>query len=647
MNEWSGRRVTEAREWALGHLPATCGKCGGPIKPAQGWVLGHIKDRALFPELMWQPTNWQREHRDCSNSSSQSVVQKNAAVTALVAVGVDRADAAELVADGGLFPEPRAPRQSPPLPFSLPATTRPRVTATSKAAPSIETREPLILRQDLVWDSARLREYSWLEEFALVPDDAAPPLAMTPPHPEAVCSYGWDGCTHVDPGHQIVRWARESVKVDLRWWQRLAIVRQMEHRADGTPCWEEVDETAPRRSGKSVRIRVMALWRMAHADLIGEIQTVVHCGNDLPICREIQRGAWPWARARWGDKSVTTANGKEQIEGADGSRWLVKAQDSVYGYDAGLGVVDEAWDVKPAAITEGLEPALMERLWSQLHITSTAHRKATSLLKGKISAALASDDGRTLLLWWGALPQDDPGDPEVHRKASPHWSAEREKMLATKYERALLGEDDPDADDPDPMEGFRAQYLNVWALKAAKLARGTAIVDRAAWDELTVPAPSSTPTGCAVESWFDSGVSVALAWTLEDGAALVHVVDCPDLATAREAVDASGYRGRVSVGASIADHVELRGLPLDPVRATPIAGVLDIAQLLRDGQLAHAGGDALTRQILAQRTVPGAGGPRLATHARADAIKAAAWAASAARNRPARKSKMRVLVASS
>lgn len=646
VSDWSGRKVQEARAWALANLPAVCGKCGTAIKPAQAWVLGHIKSRITHPELTWSRNNWQREHDGCSRSSAQSVVQENAAARALRSVGIDPRDLAE---DGALFPSPSTPGQSPPLPFSLPGTTlRPRVTSITKAAPSADTREPLILRDALVWNPDRLREVPWLAEFADVPEDSSPPLAMTPPHPEAMCSYGWDGCTHVEDGHQIVRWARETVQVTLRWWQRLAIVRQMEHRADGTPCWKEVDESAPRRSGKSVRIRVMALWRMSHAELIGEVQNVMHCGNDLPICREIQRGAWPWARARWGEKSVTTANGKEQIENPeDGSRWLVKAQDSVYGYDAGLGVVDEAWDVKPMAVTDGLEPALMERLWAQLHITSTAHRKASSLLKGKIAAALASDNGRALLLLWGALPQDDPSDPAVHRKASPYWSQDRAEMLADKYERAVLGEDDPDADDPDPMEGFRAQYLNVWALKAAKLQRGTAIVDRAAWNELTVPMPATAPAACAVESWYDAGVSVALAWTLDDGAALVDVTECPDLATARNVIDASRYRGRISVGASVADDPALRGLALDPLRSSPLAGVLDVAQLLRDGQLAHTGGEALTRQVLAQRTVPGAGGPRLATHARVDAVKAAAWAATQARSKPARKSKMLVVTASS
>ena len=55
----------------------------------------------------------------------------------------------------------------------------------------------------------------------------------------------------------------------------------------------EVLESAPRRAGKSVRLRGLMLWRMEHGDaLFGETQTIMHTGSDVAICREIQRGAW-------------------------------------------------------------------------------------------------------------------------------------------------------------------------------------------------------------------------------------------------------------------------------------------------------------------------------------------------------------------
>ncbi len=325
---------------------------------------------------------------------------------------------------------------------------------------------------------------------------------------------------------------------------------------------------------------------------------------------------------------------------------MVKAQGAAYGLDANLALADECWDVKPDTISEGLEPMLLERLWAQLHLTSTAHRRARSTMKTRIAGALAADDGRTLLLLWGARPQDDPGDEATWRAASPHWSDDRRRMLASKYEKALAGEVDPEADDPDPMEGFRAQYLNVWPPLNVKITRGEPVVDRAAWGELVVPRPDRTPDAAAIEGHFDAGLSVALAWRLPDGAAVVVVEAVDDLALAGLTVTASGYVGEVVVGASLVDDPALAGLRTRSGKGTPVIAGTDLARLLADGQLAHDGSPHLASQVLGARTVPGMGAPRLASHGRVDAIKAAIWAAAAARSRPARRGLGRVLLPS-
>lgn len=306
----------------------------------------------------------------------------------------------------------------------------------------------------LTWDPVRLAEYKWLQPLLEVPEDAAPPLAMSLPPEDAVGSYG----------AQAIEWIESTQQIRLRWWQALAITRQLEHREDGSLCHRVVLESAPRRAGKSVRVRGVALWRMAHPDLFGEVQTVIHTGSDVAICREIQRGAWRWAAdvAGW---TVSQSNGKEALETPAGDRWLVRAQRAVYGYDVCLGIVDEAWNVLPDTVSEGLEPAILERSSPQLHLTSTAHRRATSLMRSRLQVALAGDVEDTLLLLWAAPAGSNPGDPAVWRAASPHWSEDRRRMIANKYAKAVAGEADPQADDPDPMAGFTAQYLNIWPLR--------------------------------------------------------------------------------------------------------------------------------------------------------------------------------------
>ncbi|HKX46753.1 MAG TPA: HNH endonuclease [Planctomycetota bacterium] len=465
-----------------------------------------------------------------------------------------------------------------------------------------------------------LARYPWLEPYADVPNDAAAPLAMSPPPADAVDSYG----------KSAVEWVETTQRITLRWWQALSITRQLEHRADGSLCHRAVVESTPRRAGKSVRIRAMALWRLAHAELFGEPQVVIHTGSDVAICREIQRGAWRWCEetAGW---SVSRANGKEAVETPTEDRWLVRAQRAVYGYDVCLGIVDEGWDVEPDTVSEGLEPALMERSSPQIHMTSTAHRRATSLMRSALLHAFGADDPETLLLLWGARPGSDPADPAVWKASSPHWSDDRRKMIAAKYEKALAGEDDPELDDPDPMRGFEAQYLNVWRLRERR-SIGEPVISEAGWAALEAAAPARPPDAVAVEDWFARGVSVALAWRVA-GRAVVAVSAYDSVAGAARAVREAGYTRAVLAGSSIAGDPawKAEAVKVEAHKGTVRGAVEDLSRLLTDDALRHNGGPDLSAQVLELRTSPGVDGPRVRTTSAADGVKAAVWAALAAR----------------
>lgn len=347
------------------------------------------------------------------------------------------------------------------------------------------------VRPELTWARHVKSAPAWLKPYLEVPDDASPPLAMTPVHPESVGSLG----------PEAIAWVKDELGIELRWWQKLAMVRQLEAREDETLCWQSIVESGTRRIGKSVRLRSTALWRIDHPDLFGEPQLVIHTGKDLAIVREIQRGAWNWAETRgW---RVIRALMRESIENGE-HRWLARSTDSVYGYDVTLGMVDEGWDVDPPTVSEGLEPATLERFSPQIHLTSTAHRKATSLMRGRISDALAIDDLVTLLLLWGAPDGSDTSSPTTWRSASAYWSDDRLRLMRAKFEKALRGEQDPELDDPDPMAGFESQYLNRWQLKTGA---GGALPG---WDALAVDQtpPAAESLGVAADasgSWFSLG----------------------------------------------------------------------------------------------------------------------------------------------
>ncbi|MDE0775545.1 MAG: HNH endonuclease [Nocardioides sp.] len=468
-----------------------------------------------------------------------------------------------------------------------------------------------------------------MAEFVEVPEDAAPPLWMSPVPADAVCSYAWSGCEHLEGEPDALEWIEFVEGKTLRWWQRLAIVRQLEHREDGSLCHKVVLDSGPRRIGKSVRMRGLAMWRMANATLFGERQVVVHTGSDVTVCRAMQKAAWPWSRSMgW---KVIQANGKEAVETSEGDEWLVRSQKGVYGWDTTLALVDESWDVEPVTVSEGLEPSTMERSSAQLHMTSTAHRLATSLMRVRISTALAVDDGETLILIWAAPPGADVSDPATWRAASPHWTEDRRRMIAAKYSAALAGEVDPEADDPDPIAGFVAQYLNQWRLTERRTP-GDVLVDEDAWAELGVLPEDRVPDAVAVESWYADGVTVAMAWR-DGNAAVVSASDHVDLVAAVAAVKASRFRGRVTVGASLADDPALAGVRTAPSSMRTAAAVGELSRLLGDGVVRHDAGEHLTGQVLAVRTQVGVDGPRVVSKRRADAVKAAVWAIAAARER--------------
>lgn len=359
------------------------------------------------------------------------------------------------------------------------------------AVAQIDNLESLLEARDEPMVACQL---DWLTDFADVPEDAAPPLAMSGPHPRAVGSYG----------AECIKWAREEMGITLRWWQALAVTRQLEHDAAGVLVWREIVESGPRRIGKSVRLRIVALWRLAHAERFNETQLAMLVSKDLAVGKEIHRGAWRWADVKgW---HVLRLNGAQEIETTKGDRWLLRAPNAVYGYDVGYGQVDESWGVDPQAITDGLEPALLERESPQLHLTSTAHVKASSLMRRRLTAALRNADPDVLLLLWGAPPNADFAAESTWRLASPHWSKDRRDLMARKYAAALAGQDEPEFDDPDPLRGWAAQYLNVWPLLLGTM--GDTIFP--GWSDLATatPAPPIAALGVAADTnqaWLSLG----------------------------------------------------------------------------------------------------------------------------------------------
>jgi hypothetical protein len=474
---------------------------------------------------------------------------------------------------------------------------------------------------DAMWD------VPWLEVLRELPAEAVWPRFMTAPHPSAVGSYGLDA----------VRWVEAEVG-PLRWWQRLWITRQLEHDERGRLCWLTVIPTTARQNGKSVGLRAIATWRIHAAALFGERQLVLHCARDVPVMRNIVLPSIVWAMER--GYEVRRQNGNESIITPDGSSWLGRGKDSIYGYSASMAMIDECWGVNPETVEDGVEPTMLERVSPQILLTSTAHRKATLLLPLRRLIALEelAVPSSTLLLEWSADRGADITDRGQWREASPHWSEGRERLLEERMKRVQRGET-MDAAEADPVESWRAQYGNVWPLELAPPTYGERLLPDGLWACRREPGFDEVlPTWVAVEDNFGYGAAVAAvvrqgdrfevdgwlcsSWSSAIGDALALVAARPG--------------SRLIVGASLASSTSTLSPP--PAKAGAVetrVGLPLLRELAAAGRLVHEETPALDEQIEDCRVREINGGLALVSGVRSDLLRAAVWALRAAQKPPA------------
>jgi hypothetical protein len=490
---------------------------------------------------------------------------------------------------------------------------------------------------DPVWDAC-----PWLERLRDVPAEAVWPRLMTLPHPRAVGTYG----PEVLEVH-----ARTTRGGRLRWWQRLAVYRILEHDADGLLVWPEFVDSTARQCGKSVKLRGLALWRVLKApDRWGD-QLVLHTARDVSLLREVIRPAWAWAEANGLVASRNNLDpGISTGPFMTGSRWVLRAKGNAYGLGAGLALVDEGWDVPASTVDEGIEPTTVEQLAAQIGLFSTAHRRATGLMLERRAAAILElfDPVERLLLEWSPPGSAPRGEVSTWREASPHWSRNRERLIASAYAKVLRGES-VDPEEPDPIASFDAQWLNRWpnVVKIEKAARDepllpdARLVDgswrSASWSALAedaTPAPE-TLLVVALEDDLGEGAAAAAAALTRDGRVIVGgyrfdtrreaVAWCEE--TAGDSLDAV-----MLVGASLVDDAALEEveLPIEPAgRAETSSALPLLRELVRTRQLCHDGDEGVAKAVLAARVRPGTGGAAilLTGNESTSLLRCLAWAA--------------------
>lgn len=371
-------------------------------------------------------------------------------------------------------------------------------------------------------------------------------------------------------------------------------------------------------------------------ELWGEVQELLHTGKDLPVCRNVITPMMAWAEAR--DYDVRRQNGNEEIKGLDGSRWIVRGKGSVYGYSGTYGLVDECWGVAPEVVDDGILQTMLERRSPQLLMTSTAHRKATTLMPARRLLALAElvEPRLTLLLEWSA-PRDVSLDDEIGwRLASPHWGRTRDEIIQDSWRRIQAGES-LDDDEDDPAESFRAQILNIWPLRGAVRQLGEPLFLGPEWDAAQAEDDAVGPLAVAVDDWMGHGAAVAAAGVSGGGRVVVGGWSFPRREEAYPWCQTllEGRPGSVLlVGVTLAEDLEVQGFPFDVERrgSTDSRSALPLLrELVATKRLVHNGAEVVRQAVTTARVTPApSGGLSLVNAGRLDLVRAVAWAAAEA-----------------
>jgi hypothetical protein len=326
--------------------------------------------------------------------------------------------------------------------------------------------------------------------------------------------------------------------------------------------------------------------------------------------REVWRPAAQHAMQVHGKRAAKFGKGMEEIDLEQvGGRWLVQAasENTGVGFSISTAMVDEAWNVPLATVTDALVPAMSQREQPQLLLVSTAGDSGSDLLRRYREQALqdVTGDGDVLLLEWSAPAEAKYDDPATWAWASPYWTPRRQEFLESQVASI-------------PESTFRAQYLNQW------VASVDGWIPASAWanGETTVE-PTGRPDTTAVEVSMDGNRFAAVsAWSTPTGIVL-RAATTQSSARVWEYV-ARFDAPRLLLPPSLAVHYLGRRKPI-VVGSTEMGRyMIGVGRAILDGRVQHHPDDhVLTDDVLRAVAVTTEAGMRLSIRKSPGPIEAA------------------------
>lgn len=254
-------------------------------------------------------------------------------------------------------------------------------------------------------------------------------------------------------GYQVVDLARECGLI-LDEWQAWTLQQAL--RVDGRGQWSgfEVGLVLPRQNGKNAIVEALELAGLVlWPAMFGRPWVASHSAHKFATASEhflrMRQLIEASDDVRRRVKTIHTANGKESITMADGSRlkFIARTRGASRGSSDDLIVFDEAYDL-PAAAVGAMLPSLSARKNPQVWYTSSAPHHDSVMLHRLRDRAVKPDSGRLCYFEWCNPSSVDPLDRDAWYAANPALGiriseefveAEQKAMPADEFARERLG----------------------------------------------------------------------------------------------------------------------------------------------------------------------------------------------------------------
>jgi phage terminase large subunit-like protein len=293
-----------------------------------------------------------------------------------------------------------------------------------------------------------------------------------------------DGPLDYSVADHVLRWV-DAVGLSLFPWQR-DVLRDGLARQGSRWAAYECSMVLPRQNGKN---EILAVLELASIACLGK-RLIVHSAHKFAtaqkhfqhmeeLCRDLPelRKLMPANL----DRGFVTSNGKEAIKFRNGARIEFKARSrgSARGFSADLIVLDEAFDLSPAAVG-AMFYTLRARPDPQVWFSSSAAHYDSTVLHSHRRRHETGDSPRFLYAEWSNDANCDLSDPDTWYRVNPSLGLPTADGRPLIEEETVVNEWEAARHDPDMVREFAREVCGV----PEGMAGDTGKIRVADWDAL-------------------------------------------------------------------------------------------------------------------------------------------------------------------